>query len=124
MFTGDLDIDCVLLPMRHTLTPSLSFPTLVPALLLSPPLACCAGKYARSGYKEFQTSYSPYAPLCCTALLISHCFQSVSQPDHISPLLSRLPSPQLSFTLYTLIFFPCLFLTLSASLSQWIPPTV
>lgn len=68
MFTGDLNIDCVPLPRRHThWTLSLSLFSYSCASPLSQPLACYAGKYAWTSYKVFQSPDPPPHPVCsCT----------------------------------------------------------
>lgn len=118
---------------RHTLS-SLSLFLLLCQLSLPP--SCLLCWQIRVNQLQGISNLSVSPPVCpslfSTTALISRRFQSVSQPGHINPSLSCLPSPQLSLTLcpnthsplLLPLVFPCLllFLTLSASLSQWIPP--
>ncbi len=103
----------------HCLSLSLSLFLLLCQLSLSSPLVHYAGKYAWTGYKACQTSHSlPCGPPShYTAVLISHRFQSVSQPDHINPQLSRLHSPQLSLTFFQKAHTPSFQCSFHVSLS-------
>lgn len=119
MFTGNLDIDCVLLSRGHTqteLSPSLFL--LLRQLSLSASRLICW--QIRVNQLQGISNLSLSLPLCArlsrshyTAVLMSHCFQSVIQPDHINPSLSFLPTPQLSLS----FFLPPPSLSISLSLS-------
>lgn len=95
----------MLLPRRHTLNSpplfSYSCANTLSLLLLSVMLATTREPATRH-VKPPSPSHPappPFLPLVhYTAVLISHRFQPVSQPHHISPSLSRLSSPQLSLT--------------------------
>jgi len=126
MFTGDLVIGRVHLPRTDTLNslPLFSYSCAnTPSLRLSSVMLANMRKPA-TRYSNPAPSV-PVAPSLHshTVLLIFHLFHSVNQPDRFSLSLSFLPSPQLSLTLCPyrqppLLYFPCLFLTVSVSLSQ------
>lgn len=102
MFTGDLDIDHVLLPRRQTHT-ELSRSLFLLLCQLSLPHSCLLCWQIRLNQLQGIRNLSVSPPVCpslfSATALISHCFQSVRQPGHINLSLSCLPSPQLSLTL-------------------------